>query len=86
MHANILNSFRLDPTSIVARIKVTAGLDLSSVFSEWASTRKFLEEGSHLVPIERVATILSTLPTKDLMLKLVKVSPHTFFRLNANYY
>ena len=68
VHANILNSFRLDPTSIVARIKVTAGLDLSSVFSEWASTRKFLEEGSHLVPIERVATILSTLPTKDLML------------------
>ena len=83
VHANIIKSFRLEPTSIVARIKTTAGLDLSSVLSAWASTRKFLEGGSHLVPIQRVATILSTLPTKDLMLKLVKVSSHSFFHVEC---
>ena len=42
-------------------------------------TELILESGAHIVPVERVAAILSTLPTKGLMLQLVKVSLSRLF-------
>ena len=79
VHANICHSFRRDETSLLARLNEMSGLNLASVLSSWTATRRTLESGAHIVPVERVADILSTLPTKGLMLQLVKVSQSRSF-------
>ena len=79
MHATIYHSLRNDKASPLARLNEAAGLNLASVLTSWTATRRTLEEGAHIAPIARVAGALSTLPTRGLMLKLVKVSPSQAF-------
>ena len=77
-HAKFCHSSRNDGNSLLARLNRISGLNLASVLSSWTATRQTLESGAHIAPVEKVASILSTLPTKELMVAVVKVRPSLF--------